>query len=845
MVATAMLVAACSPGEGPESIPLPTSPDTTTPTTSTTTTTTTSTTTTTVVPSRFEATIRRTTDGVPHVIADDLASLSFGQGWVAAEDHACTLLDQILKVRGVRAATLGPGEDGANVESDYAWRSIGIADIATADYDEAPAAVTGQFESYTSGWNSSLASLGPDGVTGWCAGADWVRPIQPVDVYIYARSVALLASGARVAEFIPSAQPPVEEEAVSGFAPRPTVDQEPVPDFSVLDPVELGSNAWAIGQDRTETGVGSLLVGNPHFPWEGELRFAEVHLTVPGELDIYGAQLVGLPGVGIGFNEGVAWSHTVSAGKRMTAYLLTLDPESPTSYLVDGVSTPMASTEYTIDILRADGTVDSETRTLWRSEYGPILDFPGLGWTETAVLTYRDANIDNTAFIEQYIAMAQVDSLDGLIEVQATFQGIPLFNTIAAGSDGRVWYADTAATPNLSAEAEALFLEQLETDPVTQIGFDNGVVVLDGSDSLFRWEVVPGARDPGLVPFDEMPQIVTTDYVFNANDSYWVPSDELVIGGGFSILHGERDTPLSMRTRQNAAVLSSDNRLGLAGEDGLWSGVELRDAAFDNTAHTALLLRARVVDACRFIPIVPVDEVLDDEGVVALPAEAVDLTAACDVLAAWDGRYDLDRSGPLIWRELMNQFTTADRSDAGALFSDAFDAGAPTTTPSQISEDIVPILVGLARSVQILTKAGFAVDSTLGAAQFTERSGNRIPVHGGNGAEGVTNIVTWSGLDSSTEPQPTRGDPVAPGAALRGEGHPVNYGTSFVFAVDYSTGVPQAWSILTYGQTGDRESPLFEQQTVRFSEKNWRPVALTDEQIEADPQLTSQVVQGD
>ena len=272
--------------------------------------------------------------------------------------------------------------------------------------------------------------------------------------------------------------------------------------------------------------MGSLLVGNPHFPWEGELRFAEVHLTVPGELDIYGAQLVGLPGVGIGFNEGVAWSHTVSAGKRMTAYLLTLDPESPTSYLVDGVSTPMTSTDYTIDILRADGTVDSETRTLWRSEYGPILDFPGLGWTETAVLTYRDANIDNTEFIEQYIAMAQVDSLDGLIEVQATFQGIPLFNTIAAGSDGRVWYADTAATPNLSAEAEALFLEQLETDPVTQIGYDNGVVVLDGSDSLFRWEVVPGARDPASCRSTRCRRSSRTDYVFNANDSYWVPSDE-------------------------------------------------------------------------------------------------------------------------------------------------------------------------------------------------------------------------------------------------------------------------------------------------------------------------------
>ena len=40
---------------------------------------------------------------------------------------------------------------------------------------------------------------------------------------------------------------------------------------------------------------GGMLVANPHFPWEGELRFWEVHLTVPGEVDIYGAQLSGCP----------------------------------------------------------------------------------------------------------------------------------------------------------------------------------------------------------------------------------------------------------------------------------------------------------------------------------------------------------------------------------------------------------------------------------------------------------------------------------------------------------------------------------------------------------------------
>ena len=39
-----------------------------------------------------------------------------------------------------------------------------------------------------------------------------------------------------------------------------------------------------------------------------------------------------MPGVLIGFNEHVAWTHTVSAGYRMTLYELTLVPGDPTSY---------------------------------------------------------------------------------------------------------------------------------------------------------------------------------------------------------------------------------------------------------------------------------------------------------------------------------------------------------------------------------------------------------------------------------------------------------------------------------------------------------------------------------
>lgn len=855
-VTAATIIAACSPGEGPESIPLPTSPDTTSTTTTTTTTSTLPPTT--LVPPTYEATIRRTTDGVPHITGDSVLDVAYGQGWVSGEDHTCALADQITKIYGERSRYLGPGADGENLESDFAWKAIDIVDVAADDFaDTASAEVVEQFEAFTAGWNDHLAEVGADNVSGWCAAADWVRPLEPVEVYAYSRSIALLASSGRLTDFIAAAQPPepADDVQANGFAtaeqtigaarrPAEELVAEAVASSGFGGGDALASNAWAIGSERAAGGDGSLLVGNPHFPWEGALRFAEAHLTVPGEYDIYGANLLGVPGIGIGFTEGVAWTHTVSAGKRLTGYRLTLDPESPTSYLVDGVSTPMASTDYSIEILRADGTVDTETRTLWRSDYGPIIDFPGIGWTDDTVLTFRDANIDNDEFVEQYARMPGIQSVEDLITLTSEYQGVPLFNTVAADSSGVVWYADTSATPNLSPEAELAFRTQLLSDPITQAAYDAGFVLLDGSNSLFRWDEQPGARDPGLVPFTEMPMIQRTDHVFNANDSFWVPNAEVTLDGDYSILHGEQQSPLSMRTRRNAAVLDASNITGLAGDDGLFTGEELRDATFDNTGQTPVLLRRAAVDACRLFPSVEVPVLLDGDGVESLPAGSVDLSEACEILAAWNDVYDLDSSGAIIWREAIARFDAEAFDGPGPLFDDDFDAANPTRTPAVPSANQLPMLQALARAVQTLEKAGFALDTTLGAAQFTERSETRIPLHGGTSSDGVTNIVTWSDSSSASEPVPVRGEPVAEGSSLRGEGYRINYGTSFVLAVDFTAESPRAWSLLTYGQTGDRTSPLLDSQTIRFSEKNWRDVLFTDDAIAADPDLREYVVVG-
>ena len=130
--------------------------------------------------------------------------------------------------------------------------------------------------------------------------------------------------------------------------------------------------------------------------------------------------------------------------------------------------------------------------------------------------------------------------------------------------------------------------------------------------------------------------------------------------------------------------------------------------------------------------------------------------------------------------------------------------------------------------------------------QYALRAEPRIGLHGGPGADGVTNVIDYADPSSHQRADArTRASRLVPGSDLRPGGYPVDRGTSFVLAVDFTGDEPQAWVILTYGETGDRESPLFDVQTQRFSDKDWREAAFTEEAIAADPELTELTVTGD
>ncbi len=563
-----------------------------------------------------EVDIAWTTHDVVHVRAKDWRGLGFGQGWACARENLGTIWDLAVKVRSERARHHGAGPDGNFLASDLGYLALGITERAetlrAAQSEELRELIAG----YVAGCNAWLAeAVAADAVPDWCGS---LEPLAEIDLYRMVVDTGLLASGRNLVGLIGRAT-----------APGPDGPCEPSP-LSALGSANAASNGWAFGRDATASG-GGVVVANPHFPWHGEARLFECHLTIPGEIDVYGVSLIGMPGVQLGYNASLAWTHTFSRGNRFTLYRLDLVPGSPTHYCFGDEELAMTPVDHEVVVADPEEGLVTHRRTLWNTHHGPMVNLPLLGWGNEIGFTYRDANLDNTTLLQMFLDMDRAADVDELAAALAGTRGMPWLNTIAADASGRAYYSDASATPNLTATAQERYVRRLAEDPIAALLAQNRVALLDGSDPDDEWVVESGARSPGLVPHDRLPSLMRTDMVVNCNDSHWLthPDEPLE---GYSVMHGLERTPQSPRTRQNLVMT---RQLAATGAVTPRSALE---SVLAGETLTASLLRDAVV-----------------ERLVASDHHA----EAATILAAWDGTVRVDARGAALWREFLASFDTA------------------------------------------------------------------------------------------------------------------------------------------------------------------------------------------
>ncbi len=282
-----------------------------------------------------------------------------------------------------------------------------------------------------------------------CRGAGWVRPITALDIWRRITEIATANGGAAFPQEIATAAPPstvrTRTTAASSTGQARTTAAPGRPPVGLLGR-GIGSNAWAIGRDATTDGTGMLLA-NPHLPWLPGERFYQLQLTIPGQLNVSGATLFGLPVIGIGHTDGVAWTHTTSTVIPDTITQLNLAPGDPTRYLVDGKTRSMRSRTITVPVRDASG-VHQVSRTLYRTPDGPVLAVPGLfDWSADTAYVLHDANAENVRIVDQWLDLNRSQNLEELQAAQRRHNGLPWMNTIAVERSGTALYNDARWCP--------------------------------------------------------------------------------------------------------------------------------------------------------------------------------------------------------------------------------------------------------------------------------------------------------------------------------------------------------------------------------------------------------------
>ncbi|MGF6094790.1 acylase [Pseudomonas sp. 18175] len=727
------------------------------------------------------ADIRRTSFGVPHIRASDERGLGFGIGYAYAQDNLCLLANEVVTVNGERARYFGPEqatlEARNNLASDVFFTWLNTPDAVAAFWKAQTPQIRQRIEGYVAGYNRYLKE---QGAPVQCQAA-WVRPLVAEDLVKLTRRLLVEGGVGQFAEALVGATPPQAGASVQPAAKSFEIAAANQQRFSF----DRGSNAVAVGRDRSFNGRGMLLA-NPHFPWVGGMRFYQMHLTIPGELDVMGAALPGLPVINIGFNQHVAWTHTVDTSKHFTLYRLTLDPKDATRYLLDGKSLPLEKTTVNVQVKQADGSLKAQPHTVYSSQFGPVVQWPGkLDWDNHYAFSLRDANLGNDRVLQQWYAMNRAANLKELQSSVHTLQGIPWVNTLAADDQGQSLYMNLSVVPNVSAAKLAQC-----SDP--RAGLQ--MIMLDGAHSACAWDVDPRAAQAGIFPADQLPQLERTDYVQHSNDSAWLANPEAPLTG-FSPLISQDHIGLGARARFALQRLQSLGKQSITVAD-------LQHMVMDNDVYLAGQVMPDLLDFCA----------------KQLGADSTALQPLCTSLKNWDQHANLDSGVGLVhFINLAHHLQQI--PDAWRV---AFDPAQPLTTPRGLAIDREPVAKALREAMLASTadvaKRGLRADSHWGDVQVS----GQTPIHGGPQELGIYNAMqTVPRADGKRE---------------------VVSGSSYLQIVTFDEKGPHAQGVLAFSLSSNPASEHSKDQTQAFSQKKLSPLPFTEAQIKADPHYQQQQI---
>ena len=251
-------------------------------------------------------------------------------------------------------------------------------------------------------------------------------------------------------------------------------------------PQGAGSNAMAVAPSRSADGATRLLI-NSHQPYTGPLAWYETRVKSEEGWDLAGGVFPGTPFILHGFGPKYGWANTVNNPDLADVYVLTVNPDNPNQYKLDGQWRTFERREAEIQ-LRIVGSLAIRVKrdALW-SAYGPAIQRPH------GTYALRFSTMDKINQVEEYYRLNKVDGLDGFLKA-LELQAIPSLNYTFADHTGQIAYIYNAVFP--------------KRDPAY-----DWQKYLPGDTSRTFWM--------GYEPFSVIPKVVNpkAGFVYNANNT--------------------------------------------------------------------------------------------------------------------------------------------------------------------------------------------------------------------------------------------------------------------------------------------------------------------------------------
>jgi penicillin amidase len=201
----------------------------------------------------------------------------------------------------------------------------------------------------------------------------------------------------------------------------------------------FASNNWAVAPGKSTTGH-ALLAGDPHLELTLPSIWYEVHLVVPGELEVGGVTIPGLPGVTIGYTPRFAWSFTNTGADVMDFWRETVDNDAaPTKYELDGALVPFE--DIRVETYRSATGVVLGVDTIRFTHRGPV-SREGSQW-----LSMRWTVLEATSEITSFLQAVRAPSARAFLDSMARYYKAPAQNMIAADTFGTIAIRSTGRYP--------------------------------------------------------------------------------------------------------------------------------------------------------------------------------------------------------------------------------------------------------------------------------------------------------------------------------------------------------------------------------------------------------------